>query len=156
MSKNLLFVVMSALLVVGTMSCKNEKKQEVKQEVQNPFATPEGCVREYLDAKSKRDMVRMLNCFSYEAKYERLLRESLQESIDKEDGKVRGYTKTKAFQINSVTLKDEYPNSAVVTVDYTETEIDNDVYSGSYDMNLVKDSGNWKLEVNFVYSFGRN
>ena len=146
MKKQILLLL--SLLLVVLVSCKNAPKQEVY----NPFATPEGCVKEYLDAESKRDMSRMLNCYSYDTKYERILREGLQNLIDKEDGKVRGYTKVKNRQINSVTLKAEYPNSAVVKVDYTSTYIDNDVYSSSYDLNLVKDGMNWKLEAEFSYS----
>lgn len=134
------------------MSCKNEKKQESY----NPFATPVECVKEYLDAKSKRDMGRMLNCYSYDTKYERILREGLQNEIDKEDGKVRGYTEIKIYQIDSIKLKAEYPNSAVVTVSYTATYSDNVMYSNSYDLNLVKDAGNWKLEAVFEYYLGTN
>ena len=143
------YLILFSLLFLLVASCKEKAKPVV---VNNPFATPEGCVKEYLDAESKRDMNRMLNCYSYDTKYERILREGLQNSIDKEDGKVRGYTKIKNRQINSVTLKAKYPNSAVVTVDYTSTYIDNDVYSDSYDLNLVKDGMNWKLEAEFSYS----
>lgn len=148
MIRKFYFVIISTLLMLSMMSCKNEKKQDVY----NPFATPEGCVKEFLDAKSEKNIGRMLNCYSYEAKYERILREGLQDLIDKEDGKVRGYSRTKNYHINSIKLKEEYPNSAVVRVDYTATYSDNNVYSDSYDMNLVKDSGNWKLEAEFTYT----
>lgn len=43
-----------------------------------------------------------------------------------------------------------------MTVNYTATYSDNDVYSGSYDLNLVKDAGNWKLEAEFGYSINAN
>ena len=66
----------SLLLVVA--ACKNEKPQEVY----NPFATPEGCIKEYLDARDSCDIVRMLKCYSYEPKYERIIREGLQKSLD--------------------------------------------------------------------------
>ena len=36
-------VLLLSLLLIVLASCKNEPKQEVY----NPFATPEGCVKEY-------------------------------------------------------------------------------------------------------------
>ena len=153
MTRKILFEIIGALLMVGMVSCMSEQKQSG---VNNSFATPVGCVKEYLYAKSERNMSRMLNCYLYDTKFERILREGLQDLIDKEDGKVRGYTEIKRYQIDSVKLKAEYPNSAVVTVNYTATYSDNDVYSGSYDLNLVKDAGNWKLEAEFGYSINAN
>ena len=144
-----IFLLLSLLLVV-LASCKNEPKQEAY----NPFATPEGCVKEYLDAKDSCDMVRMLKCFSYEPKYESLLREHLQQDINGY-GDIIEYYKNKypnySYKTDSVKLKEEYPNSAVVTVFYTE--IKDDVYSGDYNLNVVKDSTNWKIEVRLEFGF---
>lgn len=143
-------VLLLSLLLIVLASCKNEPKQEVY----NPFATPEGCVKEYLDAKDSCDMVRMLKCFSYEPKYESLLRERLQQDI-KGHGDIVEYYKNKyphySYKTDSVKLKEEYPNSAVVTVYYTE--ITDDVYSSDYSLNIVKDSTNWKIEVRLEFGF---
>ena len=140
----------SLLLVM--FSCKNE----VKQEVYNPFATPEGCVKEYLAAKDSGDVARMLNCYSYESKYETILRESLQEQLAK-DARDKSYTDA-YYRNDSVKLKETYPNSAVVTVYYSHIYPNDSErnWSDSYDMNVVKDSTNWKLEVRFSYSISAN
>ena len=93
-------------------------------------------------------MVRMLKCFSYEPKYENLLREHLQQNISGYRDRIKYYKNqypNYSYKIDSVKLKEEYPNSAVVTVFYTE--IKDDVYSSDYSLNVVKDSTNWKIEV---------
>lgn len=150
MKKISLFIV--SLLLVLT-SCKNE----VKQEVYNPFATPEGCVKEYLDAKDSCDMVRMLKCFSYEPKYESLFREHLQQELNGKKDLVKYYKKNYpdySYKTDSIKLKEEYPNSAVVTVYYTERT--DKVYSSDYNVNVVKDSTNWKIEVRIGYGVSVN
>ncbi len=150
MKKISLFIV--SLLLVLT-SCKNE----VKQEVYNPFATPEGCVKEYLDAKDSCDMVRMLKCFSYEPKYESLFREHLQQELNEKKDLVKYYKKNYpdySYKTDSIKLKEEYPNSAVVTVYYTERT--DKVYSSDYNVNVVKDSTNWKIEVRIGYGVSVN
>jgi len=148
------FLLLSLLLVV-LASCKNEQKQEVY----NPFATPEGCVKEYLDAKDSCDMVRMLKCFSYEPKYESLFREHLQKEMDENKTRLK-YRKERypdyTLKTDSIKLKEEYPNSAVVTVYYTEISAKDDVYSSDYDVNVVKDSTNWKIEVRVGYGVSVN
>ena len=143
-------VLLLLLLLVVLASCKNEPKQEVY----NPFATPEGCVKEYLDAKDSCDMVRMLKCFSYEPKYENLLREHLQQNISGYRDRIKYYKNqypNYSYKTDSVKLKEEYPNSAVVTVYYTE--ITDNVYSSDYNLNVVKDSTNWKIEVRMGLGF---
>lgn len=147
MKKISLFFV-SLLLVM--FSCKNE----VKQEVYNPFATPEGCVKEYLAAKDSNNVAKMLNCFKYEVQYESALREHLQEMLEKDDRyKDIHYSKT-----DSVKLKEMYPNSSVVTVYYTsyDGKTHQKSYSDDYTMNLVKDSTNWKIEVRIGYGISVN
>lgn len=137
------------LVLIMVSSCKNEKAQEVY----NPFATPEGCVKEYLAAKDSGNIAKMLNCYKYEAKYESILRESLQEQIEKRE-REKSYDSDSYYRNDSVILKETYPNSAIVTVYYScihKKDKDRD-WSYSYDLNLVKDSTNWKLEVRFAYS----
>lgn len=137
-------VLLLSLLLIVLASCKNEPKQEAY----NPFATPEGCVKEYLNAKDSCDMVRMLKCFSYDTKYESLLREHLQQDINGYGDIVEYYKKkypNYSYKTDSIKLKEEYPNSAVVTVYYTE--IKDDVYSSDYNLNVVKDSTDWKIEI---------
>lgn len=146
--KKIIYVSLTLLLLLLS-SCKNQKPKEVY----NPFATPEGCVKEYLAAEDSNNIAKMLNCFKYDAKYESILRESLQKKLD-EKVKYRMYHPDTYYRNDYVKLKDTYPNSAVVSVYYTlvhENEKDKD-WSDSYDLNLVKDSNNWKLEVRFSYS----
>lgn len=148
MSKKLLIISFLLLIIA---SCK---QGQPKQEVYNPFATPEGCVKEYLDAKDSCDMVRMLKCFSYEAKYESLLREHLQKQIDKQkwdDNYYKEHYPDYYYKTDSVKLKEEYPNSAVVTVYYTSGYTKKTISPSDYTMNLVKDSTNWKIEVRFSW-----
>ena len=98
-------------------------------------------------------MVRMLKCFSYEPKYESFLRERLQQDMNGYGDIIKYYKKeypNYSYKIDSVKLKEEYPNSAVVTVFYTE--IKDDVYSSDYSLNVVKDSTNWKIEVRLGFS----
>jgi hypothetical protein len=143
-------VFLLSLLLVVLASCKNEQKQEVY----NPFATPEGCVKEYLAAKDSNNVAKMLNCFKYEAQYESMLREHLQEILEKDDRyKDIHYEKT-----DSVKLKEMYPNSSVVTVFYTsfDSKTHQKSYSDSYTMNLVKDSTNWKIEVRIGFGISAN
>ncbi len=134
-----LIVFLLSFIVLA--SCKNEPKEEVY----NPFATPEGCVKEYLAARDSNNVAKMLNCFKYEAKYESLLREHLQEILEKDDRYKDIYYK----KTDSVKLKEMYPNSAVVTVFYTsfDGKTHQKSYSDNYTMNLVKDTTNWKIEV---------
>ena len=148
MLKKTLFVIMSALLMVGITSCKNEKKQEV----QNPFATPEGCVKEYLDATDSCDVARMLSCYSYEPKYERIVREGLQKSLDDKERDKKYRSEGYHEKIDSIKLKEMYPNSAVVRVYFTYGNEPEDNTSWYYDHNLVKDGANWKLEAQLSYS----
>jgi len=146
-------VFLLSLLLVVLASCKNEPKQEAY----NPFATPEGCVKEYLDAKDSCDMVRMLKCFSYEPKYESLFREHLQQELNGKKDLVKYYKKNYpdySYKTDSIKLKEEYPNSAVVTVYYTERT--DKVYSSDYNVNVVKDSTNWKIEVRIGYGVSVN
>ena len=95
----------------------------------------------------------MLNCFKYDPQYETILRESLQENLDKRE-RERDYHPDSYYKYDSVVLKDTYPNSAVVTVNYSyiDPKDNSSNYSDSYDLNLVKDSANWKLEVRFSYT----
>ena len=145
-------VLLFSLLLVVLASCKNEPKEVAY----NPFATPEGCVKEYLDATDSCDMVRMLKCFSYEPKYESLLREHLQEKLDKKASR-KEYSPDYYYRLDSVKLKNVYPNSAVVTVHYTDGYKDKNLISPEeYDMNLVKDSANWKIEVRIGLGFSTN
>ena len=93
-------------------------------------------------------MVRMLKCFSYDTKYESLLREHLQQDINGYGDIVEYYKKkypNYSYKTDSIKLKEEYSNSAVVTVYYTE--IKDDVYSSDYNLNVVKDSTDWKIEI---------
>lgn len=153
MNKQVLFLL--SLLFVMLVSCKNGQKPQ--SEVNNPFATPEGCVREYLDAKDSCDMVRMLKCFSYEPKYESLFREHLQQELNGKKDLVKYYKKNYpdySYKTDSIKLKEEYPNSAVVTVYYTERT--DKVYSSDYNVNVVKDSTNWKIEVRIGYGVSLN
>lgn len=144
--KRIIYAIL-ALFLLLISSCKNDK-----HEVYNPFATPEGCVKEYLAAKDSNNLARMLNCYKYEAKYETILRESLQEQIDRE--KRNAYDDGAYYRNDSVKLKETYPNSAVVTVYYSHIHPNDKErdWSDNYDLNLVKDSTNWKLEVRFSYS----
>ncbi len=136
------------LSLVLLASCKKEAKY-------NPFETPEGCIKEYLEANDSCDIVRMLKCFSYDPKYESLLRDNLQEEIDR---KKRDYKNYPDFfiKIDSVKLKGVYPNSAVVTVHYTKQYTKDEKFSDEYDMNLVKDSTNWKIEVRMGFGLSTN
>ena len=147
MKKQILLLL--SLLLVVLVSCKNAPKQD-----DNPFATPEGCVKEYLAANDSGDVARMLNCYSYEPKYETILRENLQEQVAK-DARDDTYA---YFRNDSVKLKETYPNSAVVSVYYSyiyPNDSDRN-WSGSYDLNVVKDSANWKLEVRIGLGFSTN
>jgi len=148
MKKISLFFV-SLLLVM--FSCKNE----VKQEVYNPYATPEGCVKEYLAAKDSGDMVRMLKCFSYEAKYESYLREHLQKKLD-DDARKKEFSPEYHYKVDSVKQKGEYPNSAEVAVYYTYGYNKDQTFTDDYTMNLVKDSTNWKIEVRIGFGISAN
>lgn len=143
-------VLLLSLILIVLASCENEPKQEVY----NPFATPVGCVKEYLNAEDSCDMVRMLKCFSYDTKYESLLREHLQQNISGYRDRIKYYKNqypNYSYKTDSVKLKEEYPNSAVVTVYYTE--ITDNVYSSDYNLNVVKDSTNWKIEVRMGLGF---
>ena len=149
--KKKIFLLLSLLLVV-LASCKNEPKQEAY----NPFATPEGCVKEYLDARDSCDMGRMLRCFSYEPKFESLVREHLQKTIDKQrrdDEYYKEHYPDYYYKTDSVKLKEQYPNSAIVTVHYTNGYTKDNISPEEYDMNLVKDSTNWKIEVRIGLGF---
>lgn len=142
-----IFLLFPFLLLV-MISCNKKPK-----EVYNPFATPEGCVKEYLEAKDSCDLVRMMKCYSYDPKYESVLREGLQEVVEKV--KRHKADAERYEKIDSVKLKETYPNTAVVTVYYTfgsKTKSGLDVRPYDFDMNLIKDSSNWKLEANFSYS----
>ena len=150
---NKVYLFLFSLLLVAFASCKNETKQEVY----NPFATPEGCVKEYLAANDSSDVARMLRCYSYEPKYETRLREHLQEQLYKK-ARDKSYYTDSYYRNDSVKLKETYPNSAVVTVYYSHIYT-NDAernWSDSYDLNVVKDSTNWKLEVRIEYSITAN
>jgi len=59
-----------------------------------------------------------------------------------------------SYKTDSIKLKEEYPNSAVVTVYYTERT--DKVYSSDYNVNVVKDSTNWKIEVRIGYGVSVN
>ena len=144
-------VFLLSLLLVVLASCKNEPKQEAY----NPFATPEGCVKEYLDAKDSCDMVRMLKCFSYEAKYESYLREHLQKKIN-DDARKKELSPEYHYKVDSVKQKGEYPNSAEVAVYYTYGYNKDQTFTDDYTMNLVKDSTNWKIEVRIGLGFSTN
>ena len=143
--KKVYLFLFSLLLVVA--ACKNEKPQEVY----NPFATPEGCIKEYLDARDSCDIVRMLKCYSYEPKYESIIREGLQKSLD-DDARKKMYHPDYYYRTDSIKLKETYPNTAVVTVYYTDGYTKDDISPFDYDMNLVKDSTNWKIETQLSYS----
>lgn len=149
MKKYLLFVLS---LLTTIVSCKNEKSQEAY----NPFATPEGCVKEYLDARDSCDVKRMLNCYSYEAKYERIVREGLQKVLDDRERDKKYRSEEYHERVDSVKLKDTYPNSAIVTVYTTYGDKKDDNHSWQYDLNLVKDSTNWKIEAQLSYSITSN
>lgn len=138
------------VIFLSFVSCLLTSCQE-KTKVVNPFETPVSCVKEYLDAQDSSDVKRMLNCYSYEPKYERILREGLEEQIEKREERKQWNPKSKTV-IDSVVLKDVYPNSAIVTVYYTSIYGKNDKYSDNYDIDLVKDSTNWKLETKLSYS----
>ena len=131
------------------VSCKNGQKPQ--SEVNNPFATPVGCVKEYLDARQKQDVVRMIKCYSYDPKYETVLREGIEEQIIKDGDKYSPDATDSYYRTDNVKLKETYPNSAVVTVYYTLVHKNNkeDDWSDSYDLNVVKDGTNWKMEVRF-------
>lgn len=139
-------------LVLTIVSCKNEKTQEVY----NPFATPEGCVWEYLEARDSCDIKRMLNCFSYEAKFERIIIEGLQKDLDDRERDKKYRSEEYHEMVDSVKLKDTYPNSAVVTVYTTYGYKKTEYSSWHYDLNLVKDNMNWKLEAQLSYSITSN
>ncbi len=143
--KKVYLFLFSLLLVVA--ACKNEKPQEAY----NPFATPEGCIKEYLDARDSCDIVRMLKCYSYEPKYESIIREGLQKSLD-DDARKKMYHPDYYYRTDSIKLKETYPNTAVVTVYYTDGYTKDDISPFDYDMNLVKDSTNWKIETQLSYS----
>lgn len=130
-------ILLFSVLLLVMVSCK-------KGETVNPFATPVGCVKEYLNSRDSCDMARMLNCFSYDPKYESLLRESLQPELEKGFSKDNEYN----YRTDSVVLKEEYPNSAVVTVYFTRVYTNRFYFwPGNYDINLVKESDNWKIEA---------
>lgn len=138
-----IYLILSTFIVACLFSC-------TKQDA-NPFATPEGCVKEYLNAVDSCDVARMLNCFSYEPKYERIVREGLQELLDKEARKKASYPDY-YYRTDSVKLKEFYPNSAVVTVYCTSGYYKNHIFPDDYDIDLVKDSANWKIETTLSYS----
>lgn len=137
-----------SLLLLVMVSCKKDKSQKVY----NPFATPERCVQEYLDAMDANDLHRLMNCYSYDAKYERLLRDELQEQLDKNVEDKYYHSSTYIERTDSVKLKDLYPNTAVVTVYYSWGDNMYKLTHSHYDMNLVKDGDNWKLETEVVVS----
>ncbi len=137
------------LLLVLLVGCKSEQKP---QQVYNPFSTPEGCVKEYLDAQESDDIGRMLKCYSYDPKYERILREGLQKILNENHSRLKNYPDY-YYKTDSVVVKDIYPNSAVVTVHYINGYRKDDISPASYDLNLVKDSTNWKLEAVFGWGF---
>ena len=143
MKKHFFLLLSLCLLVLA--SCKKEKPI-------NPFATPEGCVKEYLNAEDSCDVARMLSCFSYDPKYESIIREGLQEKLDKNAKNSSYYNDSTYYRNDSVVLKETYPNTAVVTVYYTFVSNGKDDFSDNYDLNLVKDSTNWKLEARLSYS----
>ena len=144
--KTLFLVIIIALFLF--VACKNEKQQEVY----NPFATPEGCVKEYIQAVDSCDLARMLSCYSYDPKYERIVREGLQKVLDdkaqKKNYRGEGYHE----KTDSVVLTEIYPNSAVVTVYYTYGYSPEDNTSWFYKHNLIKDGSNWKLEAQLSYT----
>ena len=148
MKKQIIFLC--SLLVLLVASCKSEQKP--KQEVYNPFATPEGCVKEYLDATDSCDVARMLNCYSYDPKYERIVREGLQKSLDDKEREKRYRSEGYHEKVDSVKLKEKYPNSCIVTVYFTYGYKPEDNTSWSYALNLVKDGDNWKLEAQLSYT----
>lgn len=115
-------------------------------EVNNPFATPEGCVLEYLDARDSCDVARMLNCYLYDTKYERIFRERMEKSLEEISKDKKNYPDF-YYKTDSVKLKNTYPNTAVVTVYVTQGYIKDHRSSVSFDVNLVKDSDNWKLDT---------
>ena len=143
--KKVYLFLFSLLLVVA--ACKKDKPQVVY----NPLATPEGCIKEYLDARDSCDIVRMLKCYSYEPKYESIIREGLQKSLD-DDARKKMYHPDYYYRTDSIKLKETYPNTAVVTVYYTDGYTKDDISPFDYDMNLVKDSTNWKIETQLSYS----
>lgn len=141
------FLLMLITLFV-LVACKNEKQQEVY----NPFATPEGCVKEYIKAVDSCNLAKMLSCYSYDPKYERIVREGLQKVLDDKarDKNYRGegyHEKT-----DSVVLTEIYPNTAVVTVYFTYGYTPEKNTSWFYKHNLVKDGNNWKLEAQLSYT----
>lgn len=56
------------------------------------------------------------------------------------------------YRTDSIKLKETYPNTAIVTVYYTDGYNKDDISPFDYDMNLVKDSTNWKIETQLSYS----
>lgn len=118
---------------------------EKKEEIQNPFATPEGCVKEFIEARDSCDIVRMLKCYSYEPRFESQLIKSIQNNIDNHS---KG--SDEIYITDSVKLIKEYPNSAVVRVYYRSGQKNEEPTPWEYDINLVKDSTNWKLETHIT------